>query len=466
MEKISALTYLNCLMSRLAYLDVEVFADRYEKIFSLAALRPHLKTLRGASFSSMGDDTLSAKTLKGLSESVTRIMYPKKGGKMSDIPSPSKDMAYVSISTSNYSTVYVVADKRTKCITIAFRGTASPKGIRSYMRLSSSIPTRTCSDENKDAYLIGIFKLVSEMFYTISEAVHMLSKEFLGAGAKLVVTGHSLGGACAQIFTYLWIKTHTNKSRDRVCCHTFAAPRVMNVYAADNFAKFVEEGRILFRRVVTMGDPIPHLPVKSNSLTDMRTYSHPDETRDIEVGGRLVLLCANFKKTRKNECMSKDAVKRNSKWTRRANTSKQKEHHGNYMGVRFNTMSKYGLFNPLHEVKRNMSNDTICRVIVGSHASINLTGSGRKSGGTTISFFNLQMIKTPEIGILEKVALKIKKTVATDYAHADVYMSARVFADILHYGSEMTSDTNPLRAVAYVALDLEHVAPRPQLICV
>ena len=77
MEKISALTYLNCLMSRLAYLDVELFADRYEKIFSLAALRPHLKALRGASFSSMDADTLSAKTLKGLSESVTRILYPK-----------------------------------------------------------------------------------------------------------------------------------------------------------------------------------------------------------------------------------------------------------------------------------------------------------------------------------------------------------------------------------------------------
>ena len=466
MEKISALTYLNCLMSRLAYLDVELFADRYEKIFSLAALRPHLKALRGASFSSMGDDTLSAKTLKGLSESVNCIMYPKKGGDPSDIPSPSKDMAYVSISTSNYSTVYVVADKRTKCITVAFRGTASPKVIRSYMRLSSAVPTRTHTDDNKDGYLIGIFKIVSEMFYTVSEAVHMLSKDFLGAGAKLVTTGHSLGGACAQIFTYLWIKTHTNKSRYRVCCHTFAAPRVMNVYAADKFARFVEEGRILFRRVVTMGDPIPHLPVKHSSLSDIRTYSHPDETRDIDIGGRLVLLCTNFKKTRKNECMSKDAVNRNSKWTRRAKTPQKKAHHGNYMGVRFNTMSNHGIFNPLYEIKRNMSSDTICRVIVGSHASINLTGSDRKIGGTTISFFNLQMIKTPQMGIIAKVSMKLKKVVMTDYAHADVYMSARVFADIVRYGSEMTSDTNPLRAVAYVAIDLEDVAPRPRLICV
>ena len=113
-----------------------------------------------------------------------------------------------------------------------------------------------------------------------------------------------------------------------------------------------------------------------------------------------------------------------------------------------------------------MSSDTICRVIVGSHASINLTGSDRKIGGTTISFFNLQMIKTPQMGIIAKVSMKLKKVVMTDYAHADVYMSARVFADIVRYGSEMTSDTNPLRAVAYVAVDLEDVAPRPRLICV
>jgi len=466
MEKISALTYLNCLMSRLAYLDVEVFADRYEKIFSLAALCPHLKTLRGASFSSMDSDTLSAKTLKSMSGSVNRIMNPKRGDSLSIIPSPSKDMAYVSISTSNYSTVYVVADKRTNCITVAFRGTASLKAIRSYMRISSSIPIRTCDGDNTDGYLIGIFKLVIEMFYTISEAIHMLSKDFLGASANLVATGHSLGGACAQIFTYLWIKTHTNKSRDRVCCHTFGAPRIMNVPTADNFARFVEEGRILFRRVVTMGDPIPHLPIKNSSMSDIRTYSHPDETRDTEVGGRLVLLCTNFKKTRKNECISKDGIQHSSKWTRRAKTSKKKVHHGNYIGVRFNIMSKYGLFNPLCEVKRNMSNDTICRVIVGSHASINLTGGDRKVGGTTISFFNLQMIKTPEMGILEKVYLKIKKTVIPDYVHSDVYMSTRVFADVVRNGTEMTSETDPLRATVYVALDLEDVVPRPRLICV
>ena len=113
-----------------------------------------------------------------------------------------------------------------------------------------------------------------------------------------------------------------------------------------------------------------------------------------------------------------------------------------------------------------MSHDTICRVIVGSHASINLTGGDRKVGGTTISFFNLQMIKTPEMGILEKVSLKIKKTVVSDYVHSDVYMSTRVFADVVRNGTEMTSETDPLRATVYVALDLEDVAPRPRLICV
>jgi hypothetical protein len=467
MEKIASVTYLNCVISRLVYFDVEKFAGKYERVFAINALQPHLKTLRGAPFSSMTNDTLDAKTQRSLTDSINNIHYPRTGSApvatQAELPTPSKDMKYVSISTSNYSTVYVIADKRTGCIMVGFRGTASPKGMRAYLKASSVLPIRTHSDDNNDGYLIGIFKLVGEMFYTITEAVHMLAKDFLGTGvggakgAKLLTTGHSLGGACAQIFTYLWIKTHP---RDRVCCNTFGAPRVMNVYAAEKFAALVmDTKRILFRRVVTMGDPIPHLPPMNKSLTATRTYSHPDETRDLDEGGTLVLLCTNFKKTRKMECMPKNAVKRSAKWTRRAKTPQNKKNHGNYLGVRFEKMS-HGLFNPLYEVKRNMAGDTICRVIVGSWSA------DKKSGGTTVSFFNLQMIKTPQLGVLAKMAMKLKKVVATDYAHADVYMTASVFANVVRTGTDMTPATDPLRATAYVALDLEDVAPRPRLICV
>ena len=449
----------------MAYFDADKFADKYNKVFALKGLQSHLSALKTASFSSMADGVMTNAALRTVSVAVNRI-HSAKDSRQDRIPSPSKHMKYISISTSNYSSVYVIADKRTHCITVGFRGTASLKSMRSYLKASSILPMRAqlCDssdnsdpEDREDGYLIGTFKLVGEMYYTILAAIHMLSKDFLDMktkNVKLVTTGHSLGGACAQVFAYLWIKKHPDH---HICCNTFGAPRVMNVYAAEKFADLAigKSKHILFRRVVTLGDPIPHLPLKQTSISALRTYSHVDETRDLDVGGPLVLMCTNFKKTRKLECAPKNVVKRNAKWTRRASVTQTKGSHGSYIGLRFEKMG-HGVFNPLHEIVRvGKTRDTMCRVIVGQH------------DGTTISFFNLQTIKTPNMGALSMMAQKIKKVAVVDYTHADIYMTARVFADVVRAGTEMTTDTDPLRADNdnCVALNLVGVAPQPRLVC-
>ena len=64
---------------------------------------------------------------------------------------------YISLAWSNYSIIYIVADKRTNSIFIVYRGTASIKGITSYVNFNTFNKNGPCN--NDDAYLPGIFKI-------------------------------------------------------------------------------------------------------------------------------------------------------------------------------------------------------------------------------------------------------------------------------------------------------------------
>ena len=116
-------------------------------------------------------------------------------------------MKFIQISTSNYSSVYVIADKVQNTIFIGFRGTSSLKSGLSYTKLSSIMPYNVCS-VNNDGYVLGVFKIITEIFYTINESIDFLSTNFLkNKNYKIVTTGHSLGGGCSpNIFVYSGIK--------------------------------------------------------------------------------------------------------------------------------------------------------------------------------------------------------------------------------------------------------------------
>jgi len=75
--------------------------------------------------------------------------------------------------------------------------------------------------------------------------ISLSSKNF-----KLITTGHSLGGACAQLFSYFWLKK--NKS-SKITCVTFGAPRVINGEIAKQFDKLLKAKRLFFQRIVTNG---------------------------------------------------------------------------------------------------------------------------------------------------------------------------------------------------------------------
>lgn len=205
--------------------------------------------------------------------------YPVPG-----TPPRAGTVKYISIGWSNYGEIYVVADKRMPhTLFLLFRGTYSAKTAALYSKPTSIVPLTVCKDKNgnPEAFLYGIFKPSSEMIHTIVEAMRYLSTTFLNATkekpVKIFTAGHSLGGGTCSNFAYLWMgikKTapyngpEYSMLADNIVCISLGAPRVMSSSVAKKFCKFVAEGKILFLRITTRGDPVPALPPKTG-------FQHP-----------------------------------------------------------------------------------------------------------------------------------------------------------------------------------------------
>lgn len=208
-----------------------------------------------------------------------KVNYPIPG-----TPATPGSIKYISIGWSNYGEVYVVADKRMpQTLFLLFRGTYSAKTAALYSKPTSIVPLTVCKDKNGNpkSFLYGIFKPSSEMIHTIVEAMRYLSTTFLNATkekpVKIFTAGHSLGGAMCSNFAYLWMgikKTapyngpEYSMLADNIVCISLGAPRGMSSSVAKKFCKFVAEGKILFLRITTRGDPVPALPPKTG-------FQHP-----------------------------------------------------------------------------------------------------------------------------------------------------------------------------------------------
>jgi hypothetical protein len=214
-----------------------------------------------------------------------------------------KNVMYISITTSNYSSVYIIADKIMNAIWVVFKGTDSPKNMSIYSKPSSFIPIILCGGE-KDGMIGGIFKILSEIINTIMHSIDYLSHNFLKSKTtKIFTCGHSLGGALATIFTYLWIgiknnkkspyynKAHRNNAMNKICCITFGSPRVLNGYAIRKFNRFIEKEYIFYRRIANEGDPCVNLPISSNFFD--YGYFHPDEYNNDNTNNKYLVFYCN-----------------------------------------------------------------------------------------------------------------------------------------------------------------------------
>ena len=286
--KAVTLLEFNCsIWARLAYMDAEKFVSHYKNIFqdSIVVDEGGI-TVKNIMENVVKDPSSLTKFVKFMpfAEHVNIVngeaSKVKKGfvnmvkSRSKDelncsdtIPLPSPDpqnLILTTIGTSNYSQCCVFADTRMpNIICISFRGTYSPKSAGSYTQISSLIPT-TILPDSKVKVLSGVYKIMIEMVHTILRAIEDL-KEQLKPHTKddkfrLIVTGHSLGGALATLFTYVYMKTTSITKESHVTCVSLGAPRVFNPDGAREFCKMAVDNLFVFKRVTTLNDPVPALP--------------------------------------------------------------------------------------------------------------------------------------------------------------------------------------------------------------
>ena len=236
-------------------------------------------------------------------------------------------VAYISISTSNYGGYYILVDTRMpNSIFVVFRGTYSAKSAGAYTKPNSLMPTKIgksispqqlqakLQDDQGKMYgvLIGIEKILDDVYHTIIESMLHLSKTYLNASApgsvKVFTTGHSLGGGLCTLFTSNWYElvrvapynqAPYNIFNQKICCISIASPRVMSPALSNNFCSKVAKGFILYKRLTNRGDPVPALPNKS-VVGLSEGFQHPCSTSKYAKTqrGEISMDCTNALKMR------------------------------------------------------------------------------------------------------------------------------------------------------------------------
>ena len=429
---IPLISYISSILSRLSYMNNTNFLHYYDEIFKVKELRDQLHKIKEVDDKDIFDPIVN--NIDIINKKINIITKKHLIHKSDN----SSNVKYISISTSNYSSVYIIADKLMNTIFIAFRGTYSLKSALAYFKLTSIEPYKICKN-NPGGLILGIFKIVGEIFYTIKESIHFLSSTFLKTkNYKLVTTGHSLGGGCSQIFSYFLVKQNP---KIKITCVTFGGPRVFNKYLVDKFNNYIERNIIMFKRYVTNGDPITLLPLtrKKGNIS----YYHPDEENNKM--DYTAIVCRNVKKTQKALCNLRNKTKKHKP---------NLKFHGTYLGLSYSGAGE-DILKTTKEIVRSHGN-TVCRIIFG--------GNNEKSRAV---FFLLDDLKTKTKinDIVSEVIKKFKKKFTTDYKHQDIYMNTTIFNNLLKK-SVVLDDDNMNPTLFTELVEIEQGKGQPELYCV
>ncbi len=433
--KVPLISYLLGNLSRLAYFDNDTFLPKLINDISIPSFKTQLNSINKVELNNIFKDKLTHRS--EITNKINDINYSPNSQELNH--KQLENVKYVCISTSNYSSVYIVAIKDINAIFVCCRGTYSPKSATSWAKVRSSVPFETCDDQS-DGYMLGIFKIIAEIFYTILEAISFLSTDFLKKDDyKLFATGHSLGGAASLIFSFLFLKY---KPTNKIGCVTFGTPRVLNGPSIEKIIEFIKEERLIFKRYVTNGDFLANLPPLYKYLPKSNTYYHPDEY-DHTLNKTSVFCRYISKNTKKLKCNLRKTKK----------TRPNVKYHGNYLGISFKNAS-HGKTDFSKEIKRNEYYETICRIIVGG-----------KNNEFSISFFNLEDVKRKTLTVYDKIKTKLKKTVNVDYKHNDIFMNEQTLKNIINsgYTTDDPKELNPLHFDKLVKI--KHGRPREELYC-
>jgi hypothetical protein len=207
-------------------------------------------------------------------------------------------------------------------VTVIFRGTSDAKSAGSYMKLSSvkSMWTGNISgmepgvnEENKEKFLFGIYKILMDTIHALMDSVNYVANKINPSGGDgsvtIISTGHSLGGALATIFGYVYVSHISNlpdhstlypKLNVNIGCFSLGSPRVFSRELAKRFCQLTQnnqevykddeeyqtfikqadiKGKITFLRIVSYKDPVPMLPPSRLGLNFEHPCSGDDRTR-------------------------------------------------------------------------------------------------------------------------------------------------------------------------------------------
>jgi hypothetical protein len=295
-EGVTLLEFICSIWSRLAYMESTNFVSHYKNIFEDSIVIDEGGiTVKTAMESIATDSSYLTKFVKFMpfAEHVNKINgeaakvkkeYSNMVKSRSDdelncgdtipLPSPEQqNLLLTTIGTSNYSQCCVFADIRNpNMICVVFRGTYSPKSAGSYTQFTSLTPTPIHTG-SKVKVLSGVYKIMIEMVHSILCAIDDLKEQLKphikDDKFKLIVTGHSLGGALATLFTYVYMKTTEIDKESQVTCVSLGAPRVFNEDGAKEFCKMCTNDKLfVFKRITTLNDIVPALP-------KLFGYQHP-----------------------------------------------------------------------------------------------------------------------------------------------------------------------------------------------
>ena len=287
-ENTTLLSFLCCIWSRLAYMDNTNFVNHYSAIFKGDHKINKTDTI-DALFAKIKSDPSILQTsipFIDLAQEVNKINGEQRrsdadnncGYTAETAPIPNT-LIFTSVATSNYSQTSIFGDTRMpNVIGVCFRGTYSIKSAGSYTQPASLFPKSIIAANTNIKVLDGIYKILIEVVHTILLAIEDVKTKLNPTGdIQLITTGHSLGGALATLFAYIYAKTQNKK----ITCMSIGAPRVFNKLGAADFCKMsTVDDNIKYKRIVSYNDPVPALPHKKMG------FEHPcSEIVDTETKG-------------------------------------------------------------------------------------------------------------------------------------------------------------------------------------
>ncbi|XP_037039210.1 lipase-like [Bradysia coprophila] len=164
----------------------------------------------------------------------------------------------------------VTLSKKRQEIVVAFRGTWNVWNVVLDVLLIAATPYDTPEPILiHQGFYIAEMSLYDDVVRTIAKYLN------LNPGLKVVLTGHSLGGAMARL-TYFFLEDNKQFPSVVYELFTYGEPRVGNVY----FAEFMNNQPIVIARVVARADIIPHIPptsiIGTNLLGDYYVHAQTE----------------------------------------------------------------------------------------------------------------------------------------------------------------------------------------------